>query len=277
MNARAPGMTLVELMVTAVIGSIVLMAVHQTLSIQERSSRQQRAMVVAQQNSRIALELLTAEIREISAAGGDLIEADSQSMTFRGSRKLGFVCATNSVDGQIDIWQRGIEFETGDSLFLFVDSDTATSADDQWVITVAAAVDSIGYSLDCPEWEVGEDDALPIQRITLANDSIVHLIGRGSPVRSYDLVTYELGQVSGEWKLGRSTGTTFLPLVGPLVPGGVQFEYLDVDGNSFAPDTPAKRAAVSRIRITVRALAPGAIGMGPMENQLETQLYLRNR
>ena len=277
MNARAPGMTLVELTVAAVIGSLVLMAVHQTLAMQERSSRQQRAMVVAQQNSRIALELLTAEIREVSAAGGDLIVADSQSMTFRGSRKLGFICDTAPVDGRIDVWQRGTPFDTGDSLFLFVDADTATSSDDDWVITIVQSADSIDHTLSCPEWPIGEDDVLPIQRVVIADGGVVNDVARGSPVRSYDLFSYGLQQVDGEWMLGRTEDDDFVPLVGPLVSDGVRFEYLDAEGDVFEPGSNAERARVSRIRITVRALAPGAIGTGPVVNRLETQLFLRNR
>lgn len=278
MNSRAPGATLVEIVVAALVGSMVLVAVHQTLAVQERSARHQRALIVAQQGARTALELLTAELREVSAAGGDLIETAPARLTFRASRKLGFVCAAVAHEGRIDVWQRGAPFEAGDSLFLFVDGDTATSTDDAWIIAEIASADEVGSGPGCPEWAIDEDDVLPIQRLVLRDGSIVSAVGRGSPVRSYDVLTYEIGQSGGDWMLGRTGDDgAFVPMVGPLAEGGVRFEYLDEDGVPFSPVDAAGRARVSRLRITVDALAPGAAGEGPVTNRLETQLYLRNR
>lgn len=277
MNARSPGMTLAEVLVTAVIGSFVLMSIHQTLMIQERSARHQRGIVIAQQGSRAGIELLAAEIREISAAGGDLIDAGPGSMTFRASRALGFVCDKSSVDSQIDVWQRGEPFEAGDSVFLFVDNDPATNVDDAWAIDHVARADSIGPTASCPDWLVG-NEPLPIQRLTLSIGDTIADIARGAPVRSFTHVTYSAKEFNGAWMLGRSTpDEEFVPFVGPLTANGVKFRYLNSAGEEIVPDTPARRREVARIAIAVRALAPGAVGNGPVVDELETQLYLRNR
>jgi prepilin-type N-terminal cleavage/methylation domain-containing protein len=275
MNSRAPGMTLIELLVVAVVGSLILLAIHQTLSIQERGSRHQRGIITAQQSSRMALEVLVSELRELSATGGDLLAASPNELTLRTSRKLGFVCRVTPGDSQFDVWERGEPFQAGDSLLLFMDGDTTTTADDAWGLGVISAAEATGASASCPDWSSG-GVTLPRRRLTLLNGATLAAVARGAPVRSFVRYSYGLYDMDGEWVLGRAADGEVVPLVGPLVADGLVLDYIDANGTSLDPVTEEALQQVARIHVTVRALAPGAVGSGEVVNTLESQLFLRN-
>ncbi|HUF75760.1 MAG TPA: prepilin-type N-terminal cleavage/methylation domain-containing protein, partial [Longimicrobiales bacterium] len=64
------GFTLVELLVVVVLGSLVLMAALQVLITNQRTYAAQNAVITSQQSTRIALEVLVNELRELSPSGG---------------------------------------------------------------------------------------------------------------------------------------------------------------------------------------------------------------
>jgi hypothetical protein len=270
-------MTLVELLVVAVVGSFVLMAIYQTLTLQERSARHQRGLITAQQSSRAALELLVAELRELSAVSGDLVGAGEDFLTLRSSRKLGFVCGSEPALWQLDVWERGEPFASGDSVFLFVDGDPGTTADDLWSVWVVADAASVGSSVECPDWPEGSP--LPRRRLTLESGSAAEFAGiaRGSPVRSYVQQTYGKQLIDGNWVLARQRGEEIVPLIGPLSPDGLRLDFVDGAGDSIDPESSADLTGVNRIEITVRALAPGSVGRaGAVVHTISSHVHLRN-
>ena len=63
MNNRAPGFTLVEMLVVTVVATVLLGAIFQTLVVQQRSYREQNAIINARQTARASIEVLAAELR----------------------------------------------------------------------------------------------------------------------------------------------------------------------------------------------------------------------
>ncbi len=284
--SRSPeaGFTLVELTIVVLISTITLIAIYQTLITQERTYRYQSAAIDAQGSTRVALQLLASELRELSASAGDnptatggsdLLVAGTDSISFRAFRKIGLACSVDRAGGTVDVWTLGTPFEVGDTLFLFQEGDSLTDEDDTWVSEFA--LPSVGVAANAAacasEWS-GHD----IQSLRGLGLVIPATIERGALIRSYNTLTYGAYQYEGDWVLGRrNPGGEVVPLVGPLAAsddGGLVFRYFDAFGNELTPSSEAERARVARIEITVRALSPGGLD-GPYVDSLSTNVYLR--
>ena len=95
MTRNRSGFTMVELLVVSVLGSLVVGAALQVLLVNQRTYTAQTEAISGQQTTRMALDVLFNELREVSAGGGDIMAMSSDSLTLRLMRKFGFVCATN--------------------------------------------------------------------------------------------------------------------------------------------------------------------------------------
>lgn len=269
MDPREAGFTFVELLVVVVLGLVIIGTVYRTITVQERSYRQQGAMITAQQAMRGALATLEAELREVSATGGDLISIQPREVTFRAYRKVGFVCDASMGGGQLDIAELGEPFESQDNLLVFVDNDPLVAADDFWttatVLSTGAASCAVSFG------------GHPTRRVTTTGGSFAGVLP-GAPVRSFVPMTYGLYEIDGEWVFGRVAPDDVEPvaLIGPLAPPderGLEFRYFDVNGNQTLDP-----AAVVRIEIHVRGKAVGGSYTSPeYVDSLTTQLFLRNR
>jgi len=267
---RSAGFTIVELLVVTVLAAVILGAIYQTITVQERSYRQTGAIIATQQTMRTALDVLEAELREVSAAGGDLFMARPESIGFRAFRAIGFVCRADIPGLKLDVWELGEPFTAGggaDSVIVFIENDPAIGTDDQWQTTKISSVSTA----DCPDW-----NGYPERRLNLSGGSIAG-IRPGAPIRSFRRLTYGIQQIGGRWVLARRDpvqGTD--ALVGPLAPpsdSGLAFRYFDANGN---PTT--NPAAVARIWIMVKGRTPGTglLGSTAYGDSLFTQLFLRN-
>lgn len=269
-RARSAGFTIVELLVVTVLAAVVLGAIYQTITVQERSYRQTGAIIATQQTIRSALDILEAELREASAADGDLFLARPESVGFRAYRSIGFVCNADVPGLKLDIWELGEPFTVGsgaDSVIVFIENDPAISTDDAWRPSKIAGVSTA----DCPDW-----NGYPERRLNLAGGNIAG-IRPGAPVRSFRRLTYGIQQIGGRWVLARRDPTQgTAALVGPLAPpadSGLVFRYFDAAGNPTTTPT-----AVARIAVLVKGRTPGATlrGNTTYGDSLFTQLFLRN-
>lgn len=248
MTRERRGFTLVELLVVVVLGSLVLMAALQVLITNQRTYTAQSAVISGQQSTRMALEVLFSELRELSPSGGDIMMMSQDSLRVRLMRKFSIVCATDYSGvglGNFDITVLrlpGATFATGDSIFVFANNDEGDDADDVWIKT------SIGNvaSQSCPQ--AGSPPGMELRFGGLAALFMADSVGLGAPVRSFQHFTFGLTTYDGQPYLGRKQGNVWTPIAGPLQAGtGIEFVYRDALGNVTATATDV-RQIVTRIR-----------------------------
>lgn len=267
MTRARNGFTLVELIVVTVLGALVIAATIQVLITNQRTYTAQNAKIQGQQATRAALAVLTGELREVSAQGGDILAMGPDSVTIRTMRNFGVTC-TVVLGGLpiLDVIKVGNDFSDGDSVFVFADNDVSISTDDDWI---AARITSVDTTATC-----GAQEAT---RINFAGQSALFTLDSvrvGAPVRSFTRYTYGLFAQDGQYYLGRrESGTTVTPIVGPVKSGnGVAFEYLDGDGNTTA--TPAD---VRQIVVTIRTDSGVMNSLGEaVSDSITARIYTRN-
>lgn len=233
------GFTLTELIVVTVLGALVVAASMQILITNQRTYTAQNAQIQGQQATRAALDILSAEIREISPSGGDLVAMGKTSMSLRTMRKLGVACGVfYGGTPVVRVAKIGDWFEEKDSVFVFADNDDDTSDDDTWISGMVTAVDT---TVAC-----GSDRAVDLsfagQSATFAADSV----RVGAVVRSFLHYTYALRLMGDDYYLTRQQrGQEAVALVGPLkAANGLELVYLDQDGNKTATATDVRQIAV---------------------------------
>lgn len=275
MRTRAEGFTVVELLVVLVIGAIVLGATFQTLTTQEKSNRQQIAIVTTQQNVRTGVDILMNELREASATDGDILEANTQSIRFRAMRKAGVVCGRDGLASRewADVAIIGQSFASSDSVVVFADSTNKQSArDDTWKVL---QVISVSTPATCTTFPV----STTIQRLRFPSGSLAQ-VDTGALVRSYDNIQFSLVNRNGRGYIVRTQGTATDTLVEYLTPPGttnpgLRLRYFNVAGTEITPSTAALRATIMRIEIKVVGMMPGANPSTEFTDSLVGQLYLR--
>ncbi|HSM35005.1 MAG TPA: prepilin-type N-terminal cleavage/methylation domain-containing protein [Longimicrobiales bacterium] len=283
------GFTLAELLVVAVLGAVILGAVFQTLSVQNRTFQRQSAVISAQESSRTALAVLSGELREVSSTGQDLLAASADSVSLRVLRKIGFVCDAG-VGGVLSMWVLGQPFEAGDSIFVFSQGpDLIDTADDAWIPGEVSAVTSaapVGCGVAWPKETLGgaADGNHDVATLTISSALALTDVTRGAPARTFERLTYGRYTVGGEVVLGRRSGTTApVPLVGPLAAGtdGLRFEFFDADNNDLGGGGAVAAADlddVSFFTISVqgRQAAGSMDADGFYEDSLAVSVFLRN-
>lgn len=267
MRARRGGFTLVELIVVAVLGAILISATLQVLIINQRTYTAQNAQIQGQQAVRAALEVLTAEFREISPSGGDLVSMGASELRVRVGRTFGLICHdTTRGTPTFRVMRFGDWMNERDSVFVFADNRGEVMTDDRWITTVINARDT---TRTC--------SGLPAQRLTFAgataftNDSV----SSGGEVRVFTHFIYGLMTYSdGRQYLGRKTPAgSYVPLVGPLRnDDGIAFRYLDAAGTVTSTATD-----VAQIEITVRTDSDVLDSTGtPVRDSITVRVHTRN-
>jgi hypothetical protein len=162
-----------------------------------------------------------------------------------------------------------------DGLYIFIDGDPDTEADDTWL---PVAIAGVSTATACPG-ALGAGITLT----TLNTAALVAppAIPVGTPVHIYEVMELKLHVADGKSWLGArsiSAGEVIQPVLGPLVDGnGFQLEYLDAAGAATADLT-----AIKSIRITIRGITDGAVNAGVqgslthVQDSLVTQVALRN-
>lgn len=265
---RAEGFTLVELLVVAVVGAMVVAATYQVLLVNQRTYTAQNAQIEGQQTVRAGLDVLFSELRELST-DGDILGFGSDSLRVRVMRRFGLVCAVNLAGSTIDVVKVGQWFEENEAVAVFAENALNNVNDDAWLSGSITARDT---TQSC--------SGRPAQRLTVAVVATAALasppdsVRVGAPVRSREVYTYGLYTIDGEAYLARrEPGLAPQPLVGPLRPNdGLQFAYYDTLG---AVATTA--ADIAQVQVTLRTLSQVT---GPdgrlMADSISTRIYARN-
>ncbi len=217
--AQRQGFTMVELLLTLVLGMVIMGAAYEAMLRQSDAYRVFDAMSATQQDIRTGADLLGAELRELSSSGADLVMATPDSLRFRALRKFGLLCDKNKISKKLVVAQTGLEsFVPGDSLLIYVDNDTLQAEDDSWRIDY---VNNVSVSVACgTTLGISLGAVLPsanLIELTTGSAALKYdSIFPGAPVRSFEMLTYRTGTVGGQTLLVRTRGNNVAPLVGPL-------------------------------------------------------------
>ena len=276
------GFTLVELIMVTVLGSLVMLAAMQVLITNQRTYSAQAAVVSGQQTTRMAVEVLFAELREVSPPGGDLLAMGPDSLTIRLMRRFSIACAVDPVappsvtiirsivplSGDTLRIQGGANrFEVGDSVFVFADNVQSTTSDDAWLPLAITAIDSTAVL--CPQ------DLSPALTLEFSGQTaafVADSVRIGAPVRSHREYTFGTTTMNGDVYLARRDTGSYVPIAGPLAPtGGLSFIYRDSLG---AVTTVATE--VAQIEVTVRT---GSEVLNSLGNQVmdSVQVWIHTR
>lgn len=259
MRLSRRGFSLLELIVVLVLVGVVTAALYRVLIGVQRLSRAQAERTELQQNLRASALILQAELAEagfdtIPGSGfpsvPDISRMDPTRVRTRALRALGFVCQAGVGFVAVDtsrLWRalRLPVTSPRDSLQLFVENDPGTETDDRWVVRAITSVSGT----TCPV-----TGSAALRYVVSGSTSGVTA---GSPARVFEVMDYRIGlSADGRYYLearSRSSGGTYQPALGPLTDTGLQFEYLDEQGNA-AWSTAMIRAV--RVRIAAQSANP---------------------
>jgi prepilin-type N-terminal cleavage/methylation domain-containing protein len=263
------GFTVVELLIAVILSALLVLAALEILASRTRIQTVQGAAVTTRQATRISAEMLQNELREVSAAGGDVLAANRRSLRVRKMNKFGVSCDVAYgwpialTVSQISAW-----FTTNDSIVVFADGAMNRSSDDRWHRGTVTSVDT---TATCPD---GSQAARVTLSLPLSTSLTTDSVRTGAPVRSYATYTYSAVTIYGDEYLGRERlGRRMMPFAGPLRSGdGVEFEYFDAWGN--ATTTPAD---VEMIIVTLRSATDVIDFKGDLViDSIRVPVYLRN-
>jgi len=275
------GFTLVELIVVAVLGTLVLGAVLQVLVVNQRTYTANTATISGQQSTRMALDVLFNELREVSAPGGDIVAMARDSLRVRLMRKFGVVCGLNLGGGNPELTvikigsvfgvQLGTNlFDVGDSVFVFADNYENDDDDDVWIEARVTDVDT--SSVVCPV--DGTTIAVDLRFNGQSSLFNADTVGIGAPIRSFDTYTFGTTTFDGDTYLGRRQGTgDMIPIVGPLRANrGLEFIYRDANGAVTSTATD-----VAQIEVIVRTGSTVLNSLGEMvSDSINAWIHTRN-
>ena len=270
MNGKRGGFTIVELLVVSVLGALVVGATYQVLLTNQRTYTAQNAQIQSQQTVRAGLDVIFAEMRELSRLGTDIQAFASDSLKVRAMRKFGLACIVDQPSRVLTVRKYGRFFQVNDSVVIYAENAVNSMTDDAWIRARVTAVDS---TVTC--------GAEPATRITVnavgAADftTAPNIVLPGASLRSYEHYTYGLYTVDGAPYLGRKEAgsSTVTALVGPLrATNGLSFRYLDA--NNAVTSTLAN---IAQVEVTLRTLTSvrGPDGR-PVADSITTRIYIRN-
>jgi prepilin-type N-terminal cleavage/methylation domain-containing protein len=273
MNRTRSGFTIVELLIVAVLGSMVVAAAYQVLITNQRTYTAQNAQIQSQQTVRAGVDVLFGELRELSRTGLDIQGFGTDTLKVRAMRKFGLACAVNVAAGTIDVKKYGSWIEVGDSVVVYAENTTSSASDDDWIKgrvstrdTTIACGGTQAQRLTIPAIATAASMALASARDT---------VRVGANVRTYTHYTYGLYTVDGAPYLGRrDTGSSVTTaLVGPLKAStGLAFRYLDT-----LNAVTTTLANIAQIEVTLRTTSTirGPNG-GYVADSIKTRIALRN-
>lgn len=260
-----------ELLVALVISGILASVIFESLLGQGRFARLQGARQEVQQNSRAALDLISAELRGVAPRG--LITAEAQSLSFRASRIWGIACGYQAADLVVLFPSYAQAEGVPAGLRLAVQSPAAGG----WVFTSATGAPGDAALTTCNGLAgiggVAPSPAATAERVrTYAGSGFPSDVAAGSQVYLYETTAYTVGTGTSS-----STGEQWIlrdgiPFAGPVPANGLQLTY-EFDGAGTGPDD------VRSIGVTVLANSRAKFGDSrtPQNNTASTRIFLRNR
>ncbi len=255
------GFTMIELLVYMIIAGHIMAAVFSLLISQSRMYSKQREIMDVHGSLRDAAALLSWELRQASAAGGDLYSINANSVALRSIRGTGVVCVKHATQPRYGIWAMTGEIEAGpNDSALVLNVKGPGQSDDQWsrfriiLATAGGAPPPVGncvWNASVPQRAV-RVQPLPVPVGGIGDTAGVRV---GALFTAFRRVEYGIYLDGGRWWLGRKVGgaVAYEKLTGPLMSaGGLEFTYRDAAGA-----VTAIPALVSVVEFVIRAESYG--------------------
>lgn len=260
------GFTLIEVLVAMTLTGIVVAGTLRALSAQKKFYARQARILSARHALRASATMLTSELREVSAPGGDMYSVASDSVAFRSTAGFGIACAINEGAGTLSLTHISGHWnmDGADSVLVFVENGPQND-DDGWRVLPV-----VGISTGGPACGSGSATRRVVTVVgTLAG------VWEGAPVRLFRPYVFGLFQMDERWWLGRKNRASgdYLPVAGPLAPpadGGLQLTYYTP--NNVVTSDPT---LVARVVISVKAPTDRTL-TDPAYRMLSTSTHLRN-
>jgi type II secretory pathway pseudopilin PulG len=302
------GFSLAELLIVMVMMSIVGGALVATIVRQQRFYRGASEVMDVRSQLRHGVEILSAELRGVSAAGGDIIAGSmtSTSVEFRSTVGSSVACVllpgTNQVflppNGVLAAGNRltflGRRPVVGDGIFLLDDGASIAIGDDVWQLRNITAVTDAVNACNATTY-TGAGDVAKTGLLITFDAALPVTVVAGASIRLVQRVRYGLNvEADGKTYLGfcsstslASTCNTLQPVSGPYRAAdandasgasGMNFYYYDENGN-----VTADRLAVARIEIAMRGVSSnwvsraGQAARGYFADTSRVVVGLRNR
>lgn len=263
-DRRRRGFTLVELMVSIVLGALLIGVVLQFVNGQTRVATAQSGREEVQQNARGALEVVGSDLRGAIQAG--VVFAGDREIEVMLPRRWGVVCAqaggTSTTVLFPNLPGQPVPAGPGAGLLLL---DTVTTRGWQPALpalaTVAVAT-PVGVTPACAALSsTGNVVAFQLQGAGHPGVSV------GSTAALYQMTRYDVGESRGARWIRRSNGMdaagtySMQPLAGPVdeEAGGISFTYFT--------NTPPVELAV----------APGALAPAALLSQVRLRVNMKSR
>ena len=288
------GFTLIELLVALVLFLIVSGAVFSLLNNTQRVSRAQAERVDMQSNMRAGALVVPSDLKMIgydsvpgsATVTSDILGMGPDSIMFRAIRSSGIVCkfnATNTIviDTSATRYYSAYRLPVSggrDLLQIFLDGDSTTSSDDQWVSD--RAITAVGTGTCTSAY--GSRAGLQFTTTMAYTGTSADPLKVGAPVRTYEQMVYRVYQSGSKYYLGARSAsngeTSFEPVLGPLTSNGFRLVYYDSTGTTQA--TVAKD--VRTIQVTLVSQSDQAVngaggGTQSIKNDsVVTRVTLRN-
>lgn len=300
MNAprRAPGFTLVEILIALVLLGLVSTVIYKLLITTQRVTDAQAQRGDLQTNLRAGVLVIPNELRQatISTSGSfdsisDIRAVTDTSIQYRAMRGFYTICATPSSATSLKVVDAaGFASEyrtpnTSDSAFVFWEGDTTKTSDDAWVQVGLSGVSST----TCTYAGASRNAyAFTFAGSGIPNASFPYAkIQAGSPVRTYEVVTLSLYASGGSEWLGMQIGSgSMQPVVGPLAATsgglyGFQLTYYDSTGTALTAGQ-SNIPKIRTIKVSLRGVTTGSVSLAGSSNRAQikdsliTYVTLRN-
>lgn len=298
-NRMRRGFTMVELLVSMTLLAAVGTILAKLMLDQQRFYQKQGSQINVRRELRTTMSAIPSDLRSLSSSGGDLIDFNSNSITFRNVLGTGVVCAkpnSSTVDlpplnmARTTLTSWYTQPQVGDSVFAFNEGLLRGAEDDAWF--GARIVSIVSDPALCPG-SVYTDAALDAGkrrwRVTVS-PALPDSVKIGAAIRFERSTRYSL-QASPTYKfyLNRSeyTGGAWgasVPISGPFVspsgsiPGGVRFSYFDSLGVAVTNVANSRDVARIDIQLVARGANMSKAGAaGVVQDSLTIRIALRNR
>ena len=196
------GFTLIEIMISLVVGLLVLGGVYQLMITQGRGFGKQREVIDVRETSRDAMGLLAWDLRHAASGQSPLIVMGTNTVTLRSPLGLGVVCGKHAILARYGLWKTAgtIQATTDDSALVYQVGSNSWKA-----LRIASVGTPAAMGVAACAWPGARAPDMVVE-LTVTAVSDTSLLKIGAPLRNFRRVEYAEYSLNGRWWLGRKVG-----------------------------------------------------------------------